>query len=438
MFWIGYTTRYRGGGQKFARAANTLGGELRRAHPQAEIRVTQVDRKADFVEEMRRIAAPGQRLDELHFLGHSGMYGPMFGSTAWPEQLSPHEWRSLGIPFDEGASAHFHACRTARWFAPFFARTFAVRTFGHQGYTSVSTRPDRFVCEPFTRRAETPLYLVSVPGRKTHGLLGSLRKYLFRPLVIPMTAFDPAPARGAGYDAVADLYDRAFADIRVRPDEWRWLCQGVERARQAGGRAPRVLDIGCGNGALLAALEGRIASSAGVDVSRTLIDHATRRAAGSPELCFRTIEGPTLPFPSGSFDVVISCLSFRYLDWDPMLSEIRRILAPGGRLLVVDMVEAAITLRDTPLCVRSAVSHLQRRLRDPVFTRNLRALTGDTAWKCMLGYNPIRAAHEYRWYFESRFPGRKLETLNVGRRARLVAFDSGSFGAEPVAPLSYP
>jgi hypothetical protein len=53
------------------------------------------------------------------------------------------------------------------------------------------------------------------------------------------------------------------------------------------------------------------------------------------------------------------------------------------------------------------------------------ALTRHPGWQMMLEHNPIRAAHEYRFYFESRFPTRKLETLNVGRHARLVAFDSG-------------
>ena len=66
----------------------------------------------------------GRTLAELHFVGHSGMYGPMFGSTAWPEQFSPHEWRTFPLPWAVGAEAYFHACRTGRWFAPFFARIF--------------------------------------------------------------------------------------------------------------------------------------------------------------------------------------------------------------------------------------------------------------------------------------------------------------------------
>ena len=178
-----------------------------------------------------------------------------------------------------------------------------------------------------------------------------------------MIACDPTPAEGAGYDAVAELYDRTFADIRVRRDEWRWLSQSVARSRHERGRAPRVLDVGCGNGALLYALREQIASGVGVDVSRAMIDCAKRRAERAPELGFQVIAGPTLPFPNGAFDVVISCLSFRYLDWDPILSEIRRVLAPGGRLLVVDMVEPGLTLRDAPGCLCSLLQQRRRRCR---------------------------------------------------------------------------
>jgi hypothetical protein len=56
----------------------------------------------------------------------------------------------------------------------------------------------------------------------------------------------------------------------------------------------------------------------------------------------------------------------------------------------------------------------------------------------MLQHNPIRAEHEYRWYFGSRFPGTKLETLTATMAARVVAFDSGSLAKGQTAPLSYP
>jgi SAM-dependent methyltransferase len=439
MIWIGYTTQYRGGSLEFARAARTLRGELAGRHPGATVVLEPLVGKGDFVAAMERIAARGEAIDELHFLGHSGMYGIMFGSTSWPEQFSPHEWRTMRIPFAPGASAYFHACRTTRWFAPFFARTFGVRAYGHHGYTTVSARPDRFAWERLRRGKDGPVYLVCVAGRKTHGLLGALRKYVARPAVEPMTGFDPAPPDGdPSYDAVAPLYDRAFADINVRRDEWRWLEGRLDAAYPAGSPAPRVLDVGCGNGALLLALEGRIASGTGVDASTGMIARARARAEGHPKLRFETIREPRLPFADGSFDVVTSFLSFRYLDWDPMVAEMQRVLAPGGRILVVDMVEKAPALREAPLLARSAARHLLRHARDRRFVRDVRALTAHPDWKTMLRHNPIRAEHEYRWYLESRFPGEKLVTLSLGRTHRLVAFDTGARRPGPVLPLSYP
>lgn len=439
MILVGYTTRYRGGSAKFRAAAETMHRELRAKHPSREVRLVAFERKGDFVAEMERIERSGARLDELHFLGHSGMYGIMFGSTSWPEQFSPHEWRTMRIPFAEGASAHFHACRTARWFAPFFARTFGVRTFGHHGYTTVSIDPARFVWEGLRGPLPGPTYLVSVPGRKTHGLAGSLRKYLVRPEVEPMLAFDPVEPEGeTGYDAVAALYDRAFADIRVRRDEYAWVTKALDRARAESGRAPRVLDLGCGNGALLLALEDRLAHGVGVDVSRGMIAKARERAAGRAKLDFEAIAGPELPFEDGSFDVIVSFLSFRYLDWDPVVREMRRVLAPGGRILVVDMVEKPLEAKDAPVLARSALAHVLRPVRDPRFHRDVAALVSHPDWATMLKHNPIRAEHEYRWYLESRFPGRRLETLNVGRTQRLVAFDTGPLAPGTVAPLSYP
>jgi len=241
-----------------------------------------------------------------------------------------------------------------------------------------------------------------------------------------------------GYDQVAELYDRAFADIRVRRDEWRWLSQRVEQARADSGRPARVLDIGCGNGALLCQLRERIALGVGVDSSRPMIECAARRAATFPALRFEAIDGPVLPFPDGAFDLVSSFLSFRYLDWDPMLREIRRVLAPGGRFLMVDMVERAPGLGDAWLLLKSAARHLQRRVLERPFSEALDSLTRHPDWEAMLEHHPIRAEHEYRWFFQSRFPERRLKTLSVGRRARLVAFDSGPLERGAGTPLSYP
>src|SRR5205085_929517 len=145
---------------------------------------------------------------------------------------------------------------------------------------------------------------------------------------------------------------------------------------------PRVLDIGCGNGALLRKLSGRIASGTGVDPSPVMIELAAERARTEhPNLQFQTVREPKLPFPDASFDVVTSLLSFRYLDWDPVMMEIRRVLRPGGRLLIVDMVTVPVRWREMPRMAADAARALVGRRRRREFGRRLRAMVSDPRWQ---------------------------------------------------------
>jgi len=56
----------------------------------------------------------------------------------------------------------------------------------------------------------------------------------------------------------------------------------------------------------------------------------------------------------------------------------------------------------------------------------------------MLKHNPIRAEHEMKWYLESRFPGRKVEKINVGWNSCILAFDSGDIKNIKDIYLTYP
>jgi hypothetical protein len=136
--------------------------------------------------------------------------------------------------------------------------------------------------------------------------------------------------------------------------------------------------------------------------------------------------------------VVTSLLSFRYLDWDPIMNEIRRVLAPGGRIMVVDMVTAPVRAKELPQLAVSKVRTMIGTVKHRDFHRALRRLVTDPRWKVMLQYNPIRAEHEMKWYLESRFPGRKVERLDVGMHARVLAFESGPLEPGIVPPQSYP
>lgn len=99
-------------------------------------------------------------------------------------------------------------------------------------------------------------------------------------------------------------------------------------------RGRRILDAGCGSGPLAEALLARGASVTGIDVSPAMIDLARRRLGPDADLHVAAL-GEVLPFPDGSFDDVVCSLVLHYLeDWSAPLAELRRVLVPGGRLLL--------------------------------------------------------------------------------------------------------
>ena len=103
--------------------------------------------------------------------------------------------------------------------------------------------------------------------------------------------------------------------------------------REGVGSGDRVLDLGSGTGAFTSWLARIGANPLGAEVAEA----AVRRArAAHPELEFRLvpIDGP-LPLQDNEFDVVWATEVIEHVaDTGRWLSEVRRVLKPGGRLLV--------------------------------------------------------------------------------------------------------
>ncbi|MBA2716928.1 MAG: methyltransferase domain-containing protein [Propionibacteriales bacterium] len=135
----------------------------------------------------------------------------------------------------------------------------------------------------------------------------------------------------------ADHYD-SFAQSYSRDNESGLFCAHYERpamielARDVHGR--RVLDAGCGSGPLSEALRARGAIVTGFDSSPVMVELARKRLGEDADLQVADISLP-LPFSDGAFDDVVVSLVLHYLqDWTAPLSELRRVLKPGGRLLL--------------------------------------------------------------------------------------------------------
>ncbi len=141
-------------------------------------------------------------------------------------------------------------------------------------------------------------------------------------------------------DAITRL---VFGPLAPWYDGWTWaISLGRWRSWQLTALphvvGPRVLEIGCGPGHLLAAMAESGAQCWGADRSARMLALARRnlRRGGIEAPLVRCV-GQQLPFKGDSFDTVVLC--FSGLAWIPeVLGEVRRVMASAGSLVVVDEV----------------------------------------------------------------------------------------------------
>jgi methionine biosynthesis protein MetW len=137
----------------------------------------------------------------------------------------------------------------------------------------------------------------------------------------------------------SDFFDAQHADDRLPlPSGYRMLRRfEVSRADVAANLLPAgasLLDVGCGDGELLARVKDRYQRMVGTDISPSAIEQAQRRHGSIAEFVVMDASAP-LPFGDASFSTVITLSTLQYV-FDPavFLAEAHRVLEPGGHLLV--------------------------------------------------------------------------------------------------------
>jgi len=130
-------------------------------------------------------------------------------------------------------------------------------------------------------------------------------------------------SNGSVFTDIADKYDRINVILSLGQDR-RWRRRVIEQL--PGGR---ILDLGGGTGAANSLFDDRDVTALDPSPEMLSLNDARQRTVGV---------GERLPFAEGSFDAVFSAYVFRNLDSvEETLSEVSRVLRPGGRLGIVGL-----------------------------------------------------------------------------------------------------
>lgn len=135
------------------------------------------------------------------------------------------------------------------------------------------------------------------------------------------------------FGGLSASYDRVL-DYGTLMQDRRWKEWVVKGANLTGGS--KVLDIGCGT-CLLEERLPRDCLVVGLDLSEEMLRIGQARRSQVVDSILQS-DGEVLPFRERTFDTVVSCYVFKYCRSSILVSEIARVLKPGGRLAIYDFI----------------------------------------------------------------------------------------------------
>jgi ubiquinone/menaquinone biosynthesis C-methylase UbiE len=157
----------------------------------------------------------------------------------------------------------------------------------------------------------------------------------------------------------------------------------------------RVLDVGCGAGHVTIGLAAQARELVAIDLTDAMLDQTRAQvvAKGFTNVRVESADAAKLPYADASFDIAVSRYAAHHFA-DPLscLREVFRVVKPGGRWLLVDVVSPPAPMADTFL---NAVEIL----RDPSHVRD----HSITQWLSMCAEAGFVTQHEQTWSVRLEF-----------------------------------
>jgi ubiquinone/menaquinone biosynthesis C-methylase UbiE len=188
------------------------------------------------------------------------------------------------------------------------------------------------------------------------------------------------------YDEIYLHHEDVWIDQGRADDFQRYFSELI-----GGLKHERLLEIGCGEGNLLAALPG--SQKFGIDPSIHALRRARRRSSANCAIA----RCEQLPFAAGSFDVVVAVGVMEHFEKiDAAISEVRRVLAPSGHYVALIQADqsraerAALKVRQylypnfRPFgLMRWFGKWLRKLIRHPIVQPLRKSYTADSATDCL-------------------------------------------------------
>ncbi len=203
------------------------------------------------------------------------------------------------------------------------------------------------------------------------------------------------------WSRIASRYD-GVVDLQIGP-----LTRSVVRERVAQeGRLGHAVELGCGTGYFTRILAAKADALLATDVSPGMLEEA-RRNVVAPNVAFQVEDCQSTSLPGGAFDTAFISLVLHFTEPNRVIAEMRRILKPGGLLVIASLDRRALT----------GLSRLRSQIR--VFVRGI------------IGYR-TRPPSDLR---QSALTGQELRDLLAGSGFRVVSSETIR---DPSSPANIP
>jgi arsenite methyltransferase len=219
-----------------------------------------------------------------------------------------------------------------------------------------------------------------------------------------------------------EVLDAIAKSMNIRASEPAMQSICARYMGQIAARGGRVLEVGCGNGATARLIMEHLAPErfVGIDPSSVFISMANETFAGQPRVAFAVGDAVTSGQPGDFFDLVIAHTVYSHLvDPERALAEARRVLRPGGLLVIFDGDFASLTvaLFDGDPLQAAADAALRHMVHAPHIMRRLPALVAAAGFS-------IQAVEPYG-YIQTTNPDYLISLLSRGTNAAARAGEIG-------------